>query len=158
MRNFCAKLRSPSALLSRFWERRSWFAPLPAARGKKELARTSRSGSGKESAHFLRSCVVGEREIEEIVEETAQENRARGVPYPGYFAKCTEVVDCKRVRGTWCLKVCAKCAEDDETKGFESDCLQFLVKKWGRGDSAGDAEKQAGKDVSDEDGIGAGLR
>jgi hypothetical protein len=34
-----------------------------------------------------------------------EKNRGRGVPYPGYFAKCAEALDFKKVGGNTCLKV-----------------------------------------------------
>jgi hypothetical protein len=51
------------------------------------------------------------------VRACADKRKGRGVPYPGYFAKCTEAIDCKRVRGNSCFQVCSKCAERIGSKG-----------------------------------------
>jgi hypothetical protein len=38
-------------------------------------------------------------------QERVEKKRGRGVPYPGYFAKCAEAIHFKRVGRNTCLKV-----------------------------------------------------
>jgi hypothetical protein len=50
-------------------------------------------------------------------QERVEKNKMRGVPYPGYFAKCAEAIDFKRVGRNSCLKVWRKCAKGIGSKG-----------------------------------------
>jgi len=74
--------------------------------------RTPRSVSGQEKGQIGRSQGAGqERKIEEIGPRTGREKERERVPYPGYFAKWAEALDCKRVGGNRCFQVWCKCAE-----------------------------------------------
>jgi hypothetical protein len=50
---------------------------------------------------------------------TVEKNGGRGVPYPGYFAKCAEALEFTRVGGNTCLKVWGKSAEREGSKGVK---------------------------------------
>jgi hypothetical protein len=54
---------------------------------------------------IAQKCAI--RALAERTPDTRAVNKieGEGVPYPGYFAKCAEAVDCKRVEENSCLKV-----------------------------------------------------
>jgi hypothetical protein len=50
-----------------------------------------------------------------------EKNWGRGVPYPGYFAKCAEALDFKRLARNICFRLRSKCAEGEGSKGVRGN-------------------------------------
>jgi hypothetical protein len=62
--------------------------------------------------------------MEEIGQRKSREKEREGVPYPGYFAKCAEAIDSKRVGGNSWFQVCGKCAEGVGRKAVRGRTVQ----------------------------------